>query len=147
MRLLHKLIKFNVLIGELITIYILFIQSICEKSCTVWHSSLNGENSSDLERIQKVALKIILNNNYFSYKHALEKTGLQTLENRREQLCLNFAKKCTNNQDFSDIFPVKTVTNTRSEMHYEKTFANTKRTYDSAIFYMQRLLNKYVSNN
>ena len=57
MRLLHKLIEFNLPTEELITIYILFIRSICEKSCTVWHSCLTVENSNDLERIQKVALK------------------------------------------------------------------------------------------
>ena len=60
MRLLHKLVEFDVPIPDLIQIYTLFIRSIVEQSCVVWHSSLTVENSDDLEGIQKNALKIIL---------------------------------------------------------------------------------------
>ena len=59
MRLLHKLSEFSVPIKDLIIIYIIFIRSVCEQSCTVWHSSLTEENSNDLERIKKIALKVI----------------------------------------------------------------------------------------
>ena len=40
MRMLHKLVEFNVPVEDLITIYILYIRSVLEQSCQVWHSSL-----------------------------------------------------------------------------------------------------------
>ena len=51
-------------------------------------------NRNDLERIQKSAVRVILGNNYNNYEDALKKIGLVTLEERREQMCLKFAKEC-----------------------------------------------------
>ena len=48
LRLLHKLSSFSVPTEDLINIYILYIRSILEQSCQVWHSSLTLENSEDL---------------------------------------------------------------------------------------------------
>ena len=80
-------------------IYISYIRSILEQSCTVWHNSLTQENSNNLERVQKAAVKIILGNGYINnYKDALIKADLETLNDRRERLCKNFAKKCINNE-------------------------------------------------
>ena len=62
-RMLHKLVEFNVPVEDLITIYILYIRSDLEQSCQVWHSSLTFENRTDIERVQKNALKIILRDN------------------------------------------------------------------------------------
>ena len=53
MRMLHKLVDFNVPVEDLITIYILYIRSVLEQSCQVWHSRLTFENLTDLERVQK----------------------------------------------------------------------------------------------
>ena len=50
-----------------------------EQSCQVWHSSLTLENITDMERVQKKALKIILQEKYFSYANALEVLGLESL--------------------------------------------------------------------
>ena len=52
------------------------------------------EEAVDLERVQKVACKIILLDNYIDYEHALESQKLDTLKARRNNLCLKFAKKC-----------------------------------------------------
>ena len=41
---------------------------------------------------KKVALIIIMNQNYESYNQALEISGLQTLEQRRKIFCMKFAK-------------------------------------------------------
>ena len=94
MRLLHKLVQFNVPLEDLLNIYVLYVRSILEQSCQVWHSSLTLENFQDLERVQKNALRIILQEDYISYSHALNMTGLSTLFVRRELLCLRFAKSC-----------------------------------------------------
>ena len=59
------------------------------------HSSITVENREDLERVQKTVLKIILGLRYKSYQNALDILELETLEKRREKLCLNFARKAS----------------------------------------------------
>ena len=70
----------------------------------MWHSSLTVENSTDLERVQKLAVKIILGNEYNGYENSLLKLDMEKLEDRRKQLCLNFAKKCVQNPKTKHMF-------------------------------------------
>ena len=72
MRLLHCLAGFSVPLKDLVIVFILFIRSVLEQSCQVWHSSLTLQNTMDLERVQKHALKVILKSEYLSYENALE---------------------------------------------------------------------------
>ena len=143
MLMLQKLYEFNVPTEELVHIYILFIRSLVEYCCAVWHSSLTEEDSASIERIQKVALRMILKEDYSDYPSALEVTGLETLRQRRTQLSLNFAKKCLKSDRMSDLFPlnVKTV-NTRPHEKYYVTPAKTERLAKSTVPYLQRLLNQ-----
>ena len=85
--------------------YILFIRSLLEQSATVWHSSLSQQNVNDLERVQKSAMKIILGNKYTGYKKSLLKLDILSLSESREQLCLQFALKCTRNSRTKNMFP------------------------------------------
>ena len=78
--------------ADLKKIYLTFIRSHCEQSSNVWHSGLTDLNKSDLERIQKVALKIILKEKYINYQNALMLLDLETLEERRKELAITFAK-------------------------------------------------------
>ena len=64
MQLLRKVAAFNTPIEDLKTIYILFIRSLLEQSAVVWPSSITEENSYDLERVQRSALKVILGEKY-----------------------------------------------------------------------------------
>ena len=93
MELLRKVASFSTPTNDLKQIYILFVRSILEHSATVWHSSLTQENIDDLERVQKSALKIILQDKYRTYKQGLAQLNLETMVDRRENLCLNFALK------------------------------------------------------
>ena len=88
MRLLHKLVEFSIPHDDLLTIYVLYIRSILAQSCQVWHSGLTLENITDLERVQRNALKIILKEGYVSYEKTLEKTNLESLHDGRVTLCL-----------------------------------------------------------
>ena len=67
LRLLHKLVEFSIPHEDLVTIYVLYIRSILEQSCQLWHSGLTLENITDLERVQKNSLKITLKEEYISY--------------------------------------------------------------------------------
>ena len=143
-RLLHKLVTFGVPTEDLVNIYILYIRSILEQSCQVWHSSLTLENRNDLERIQKNSLKIILQNDYQTYSNALYITGLKSLYERRDDLCLRFAKNCLKNEQMKLMFPLNPISymiNTRHREKFQVTQCKTKRLQRSAIPYMQKLLN------
>ena len=97
----------------------------------------------DLERVQKVAMRTILGDDYISYENSLELTGLENLQTRRSALSLNFAKKCTKNERASDMFPLKPDNNfnTRKQDKYRVTRCRTGRLAKSAIPAMQAQLN------
>ena len=142
MIILHNLSAFSLPIEEMIEIYILYIRSVVEYSAVVWHSSLTQEDSQRLERIQKTSLRIILQEQYEDYPQALKFVGLQTLEERRTHLSRNFAKNCVKNKKMPHMFPLNpNHSNTRAHEKFFVQHASTDRLRDSAIPYMQRLLN------
>ena len=126
----------------MLEIYFLYIRSVVEQASVVWSSSLTKGEQLDLERVQKVALKIILQEHYISYTHALKLTGLPTLKARRNKLSLSFARSCVKNNITSDIFPSNTnVVNTRQHELFYVPNAKTERFAKSAIPHMARQLN------
>ena len=95
MEILRKLVPFHPPTEDMKTIYILYIRSILEQSCTIWHSSLTQEDRVALERVQKNAFRNILQERYESYENALKLLNMETLHERREKLLLKFALKST----------------------------------------------------
>ena len=73
---------------------------------------------------------------------------MESLEVRRENLCLKFAKACLRNEKLADMFPRNQknhLMNKRGrEVFYVKR-AKTERLRKSAVVSMQKLLNKDVS--
>ena len=148
MELLRKVASFTNSIRELRNIYILYVRSILEQSCVVWHSSLTEENKQDLERVQKCAVKIMLGTRYKDYDNALVHVDLENLSERRKNLCLKFAKKCLDNKKTESLFPLnKNNHNMESRMteKFKVKFAHTERLKQSSIPYMQRLLNSDIN--
>ena len=145
MELLRRAAAFGASTNDLKTIYFSYIRSILEHSAVVWHSSLSIENSEDLERIQRSAVKIILQNNNLSYEKALNHLQIDKLSDRREELCLRFAEKCLRNAKTVDMFPEKKKQHqmkTRQPQKFEIQFARTSRLQSSPLIYMQNLLNQ-----
>ena len=145
MRILHKAVKFTNNYKDLKQIYMLQIRSKLDQSAVVWHSSLSKRNRSDLERVQKSALKCILGDKYESYNNALQSLKIQSLEERREAMCLKFAKQCVKLDKMKKLFPRNVNAhkmNKRSTDIYQEERANTERLKKSAIPAMQRLLNR-----
>ena len=69
---------------------------------------------------------------------------LETLEKRRKNLCLRFAKKCLKNEKLKKWFPIKKTAHKmekRKKRKYETRKMRTKRFEKSAIPYMTNLLN------
>jgi hypothetical protein len=148
MELLRKVASFCTDLEELKNIYILYVRSILEQSATVWHSSLTEENKSDLERVQKSALKIILGDRYISYKNALCILDIESLNDRRQNLCLNFAMKASKHPKMKKMFPLNDKSHnmgTRKTEKFKVQHALTDRLKDSALIYMQNLLNEHAS--
>ena len=141
MIILRNLYEFNIPIVDLVLIYTLYIRSILEYNSNVWFSSLSEEEIHDIERVQKIACKVILKDDYVSYEQTLK---LQTLSDRRFMLAERFAKKCIKSEKFNDLFPKndKDSLNLRDPEDFNVKFASKKRLLQSSIPAMQRILNK-----
>ena len=100
---------------------------------------------NDLERVQKSALRVILGEKYISYENALNVVRMDSLEMRRQNICLKFAKQCIRNEKLRNIFPRNYSSHSMEKRSGEKFVvkkALTERYKRSAIPNMQRLLNK-----
>ena len=149
MRVLHRAAQFSSNKQDLLVIYKMFIRSKLEQSASVWHSSLSKCNESDLERVQKSALKVILRDEYKSYKDALKILNIESLFERRELLCLKFAKKGLKLTNFKNMFPIQVTKHSMEKRilnKYKVNSAKTERYFRSSIPYMQRKLNSYEND-
>ena len=128
---------------ELIDLYVKQVRSILELAVPAWQGAITQEDRNDIERVQKAAHHIILGDKYVSYRTALKQTGLQTLEARREKLCLKFAKKAVKHPKHKNWFKVrKKAQNTRQKQtKYCEVIANKGRYKKSPISYLTSLLN------
>ena len=144
MSFLHKASKFTSSSSDLKKIYILQVRSKLEQSAVLWHFGLTEKNRNDLERVQKSALRIILGKRYTSYSDALKLLDMKSLEERRQFLCLKFARKCLEVKKLRKMFPKKLTMHEMSKRNFEHHKVNrtlTKRYLNSAVPQMQRLLN------
>ena len=120
------------------------IRSKLDQSAVVWHSSLSQKNRNDLERVQKSAVRCIFGDNYNGYANALKKLKLVTLEERREQMCLKFAKQCLKLDKMKELFPKNQSFHTmqkRCPEYYKVLKIQTERFRKSAIPSMIKMLN------
>ena len=143
MRILHAAANYTSKISDLKTIYYMFIRSKLEHSSVVWNAGITQEESEDLERIQKAAVKVMIRKKYEDYEKALEWLNMKTLKQRRQDLCLKFAKSCLKIDKVKNFFPLnhKNDKNTRNHEIYKVNFAHRKRYQNSTIPNMQNFLN------
>ncbi|KAI8497842.1 hypothetical protein Bbelb_244940 [Branchiostoma belcheri] len=78
---------------DLCAIYCGYVRPLLEYAVPVWNAALNIRQVNRLERVQKRACRIMLGRHYTTYMDALQTLNLQTLSDRRHDLCLNFATK------------------------------------------------------
>ena len=88
-------------------------------------------------------MRIILREDYQTYDQALGILGQCKLSDRREKMCQKFARNCRKNELTKDLFPLNptSVMGTRDKQTYKVQHANTDRLKESAVPYLQRLLN------
>ena len=123
------------------------IRSVLELVVPAWHSGLTLRQSSDIERVQRIALNIILSDittgkSEYSYDMALVVLDLEPLSEWRKKLCLNFTKKSEKSRH-RDMFQKATLEhNTRQAKPTFKEYqSNTQRCHKSPFNYLTRLLN------
>ena len=108
MQLIRKVWSFGSTLQEMVHLWKIFCRSILEQTCVVWDSGLTKENIQDLERTQKTFVKLILEENYKNYRCSWQTLQLETLEERRKNISLNFAKTSIADGHFSDLFQSET---------------------------------------
>ena len=76
--------KAGVPMHDIVYIYCSVIRSVLEYARPVWHPGLTSKLSKDTERVQERCLGIIFQQ--LSYSEALDKSGLNRLDTRREEI-------------------------------------------------------------
>ena len=145
MQLIRKVWSFGSTLHEMVGLWKTFCRSILEQTCVVWDSGLTNQNIEDLERTQKTFVKLIMEEDYQNYTISLKFLNLETLENRRKKLLVNFAKNSIIDGHFRDLLPRKRKAHsmeTRKIEKYTVFHANTERYKNSPILTMQRMLNQ-----
>ena len=140
---IRRLKKYRLDTFTLLDVYTKEIRSILEHAVPVWHSGLTKKQSAKIEKVQKTALKIILESNYTNYETACTLLNIEPLEFRRMELCLNFARRDFKREGtlFSKIeVKSKTRVGTRLGNKYN---CRTHRYHNSTKPYSSRLLNKH----
>ena len=138
---LRRLLSFGLNIYELFDVYTKEVRSILEMAVPVWHPSLTKRQSKDIESIQKLAFKIILQAKYNNYSYACNLFSTETLQSRRVKLCSRFASRNlkSENSMFTKISPnVKTRHQRKLVKEYK---CNTNRYQKSSMPYLAKLLN------
>ena len=144
MELLRQMTKFTKSIIDKLQIYKVYIRSVLEQSSVVWNSSLTKQNERELERVQKVAVRLIIGKET-PYEESLNILKLTSLKERRNLLSVNFARKCLSNEKTKSIFTINTKTHNmklRKTEYFNVNHAKTVRLRKSAIINMTKQLNK-----
>ena len=89
---------FGAKMHEMVHLWILFCRSVFDQSCIVCGTSLTQENVRDLERTQTIFAKLVSKEKYTNYENAINLLDLDSLEERRNKMCLKFAKKSIKNK-------------------------------------------------
>ena len=103
-----------------------------------------------IERVQRTCLKVILGEMYVNYEAALEMCNLKSLYERRQDRCLNFAKKCLKHPVNKKMFPLnksKHDLHDKSKERFIVNFARGGALLKSTIPYLQRRLNRELPDS
>ena len=131
-------------LADLTDIYQKQVRSTVEFGVPVWNSGITKEESADVERVQKSFLHIALGNGYINYQEALEKANLETLEERRLKICINFAVKASKHPKHKEWFVQNHPAGpkTRSDkVEFKQPLFRLSRFKNSPIPYLTNLLN------
>ena len=103
----------------------------------------------DLEKIPKVALLIILGEEYSSCDGACKRFDISTLSSRRAQLCSSFAVKLFKGPRSEQFFTLANqCVNARNEKKLiNENICRTTRCYNAPHNYLNRLVNENIAKS
>ena len=146
---LKRLLCLGASVPQLVDVYLKQVRSVLELAVPAWHSSLTVADKLSIERVQKASLQVILGETYISYSSALDIVNLQTLEQRRQQLCRKFGFKALKNIKHNKWFKVnQKISRTRQKQPFLcPVVSRTKRFENSPLSYLTKLLNIQVKTS
>ena len=119
--------------------YMAVIRPTLEYGAQVWNGGITKDQSNEIERIQKRALKIIYKED--DYDKCLQTAELVSLKERRDQMCIQLIKSMSNSDHkLHNVLPKKVheirkrETRQNSHMYYNFKW-RTKRFKNSPISY------------
>ena len=121
------------------------IRPLAEHGVAIWNSGLTKSQVMDLEKIQKVALKIILGDKYDGYDSACTKFNIEKLSIRRRNLCVNFAVKLFKSPRSEEYFEINhkaRIGKSKNPRLVREPICRTTRCYNAPHSYLSRLVNQ-----
>ena len=129
--------------NQLYRLYAALIRPVLETNCVIFHSMLTGTQSDDLERLQKLALRVCFGTSR-SYAALLAAWNIKTLKQRRADMLRKFTAKAMANNRFSEKWFVQRAEvdqDIRRRRPFQERKARTSRYYNSPLLTMQRIAN------
>ena len=117
------------------------VHPVIDFACVVYNSLITVQQSNELERMQKSAIRIIYSENYKSCE-------IESLWDRRVRLSEMFTRKSADNPHFKKWFREKARNeyNARTELKYLEERQRTNRMMQIPVFKMRKLLNRLWPN-
>ena len=112
-----------------------------ELAVPVWHPGLTLEQKSDIESIQKVAFRIIMQDSYISYQLACATLGAESLDDRLTRICQKFAVKNVKSENPMLTIPLNKLNTRQGGTKVREYRCNTKRFQKSSLPFLAKLLN------
>ena len=123
--------------------YLKEIRPTLEYAVPVWNSGLSSGQVKQLERVQKIALKVILGPAFTSYSEACSRFNIESLAARRYKLCVNFAIKLYKSERRRHFFELQdTQRKTRNRKVVVEKRTRTTRCYNAPHNALARLVNE-----
>ena len=125
------------------------VLSVLWLGAPAWFCQLTQCEKADIDRVAKVALRIIYGDKYGGFESALHRSALCRPTLQMAKMTHNFAKKCAKNDKFSKWFePVpesRAFTRTNQQQKYIHISARTNRFANSPIPHLTQILNTQVT--
>ena len=144
---LKRLSEFGVSIERLLETYKLRIRVFVEQNVPLWMYNISQKMSNKIERLQKVALYILLGRNADKdYFVNLSMLDLDTLKDRRDKIAEKFAGKVLKHPQHRKMFQFILSDRTRSGKKILVPWARTQRYARSTVPSLGRVINEKLYN-
>ena len=149
---LRRLRKLGASQSEMFDIYCKQVRCVLEFGVAVWAPGLTQAQATQIERVQKCALHVILGVKYETYENSLEILNTEKLSARRYNLCLKFIKRCESSEKYSSWLKVsekskapnmQTRSSNNVQTKYKPVPFRTERYGKSPLPYLTTILNNY----